>query len=106
MGIDQKTLNSIIARLTAVAQVERIILFGSAARDEMTADSDLDLLILEKSPENTRKESILLRKALRGMGYPFDIIVMSTQRFEETKDIFGGIAWPANKYGKTIYETA
>jgi len=36
----------------------------------------------------------------------FDIIVMATERFEESKGVIGGIAYPANKYGKVIYEAA
>jgi hypothetical protein len=31
---------------------------------------------------------------------------MRTDRFEETKSVIGGIAYPANKYGKAIYEAA
>jgi hypothetical protein len=29
---------------------------------------------------------------------------MSTTRFEETKGLIGGIAYPATKYGRVIYE--
>ncbi len=35
---------------------------------------------------------------------PFDILFIDTQWFEESKDVVGGIAYPANKYGKVIYE--
>jgi hypothetical protein len=31
---------------------------------------------------------------------------MARERFEETKNIIGGIAYPANKYGRVIYEAA
>ena len=34
----------------------------------------------------------------------FDVIAMDKERFTETKNVIGGIAYPANKYGKTIYE--
>jgi hypothetical protein len=30
-------------------------------------------------------------------------MVMATQRFEETKNIVGGLAYPANKHGRVIY---
>jgi len=36
----------------------------------------------------------------------FDIFIMSTERFEESKNVIGGIAFPANKYGQVIYEAA
>jgi hypothetical protein len=38
--------------------------------------------------------------------YPVDVIVMRTERFERTKRFTGGIAYPANKYGRVIYEAA
>lgn len=37
---------------------------------------------------------------------PFDVILMATEAFEESKNIVGGIAYPANKYGRIIYEAA
>jgi predicted nucleotidyltransferase len=107
MDVDQKLIEEIIGRILAVTQPERIILFGSAARGEMTPDSDIDLIVLKKAaPANSRKESIRLRQALRGLDRAFDIIVMTTDRFEESKGVIGGIAYPANKYGKVIYEAA
>ena len=106
MGVDEQVLNEIIRRIREVAKPERIILFGSAATGAMTKDSDIDLLIIEPAPENVREESLMVRNALRGLGYPFDIIIMATERFEESKGVIGGIAFPANKYGKVIYEAA
>ena len=106
MGIDDGLVQEIIRRVLGVAQVDRIILFGSAVAGRMTKDSDIDLLILEESPANRREESIRIRDSLRGLDYPFDIIVMATEWFEESKSVIGGIAYPASKYGKVIYEIA
>jgi len=89
-----------------VTPAERIIIFGSAATGKMTRDSDIDLLILKTNPDNIRQESVKVRRALSGLGYPFDIIVMATERFEESKEVVGGLAFPAHKYGKVIYEAA
>ena len=47
-----------------------------------------------------------IRGALGDIGYPVDVIVMRTERFERTKRVIGGIAYPANKYGRIIYEAA
>jgi hypothetical protein len=49
---------------------------------------------------------VKIRRALDDVGYPIDVIVISTKRFEETKNIFGGIAYPACKYGRVLYEAA
>jgi len=106
MGISPTLLNEIVARIVDVAKPQRIILFGSAATGQMTKDSDIDLLVLESAPGDTRQESVRIHQAMRGLGYPFDIIVMAVERFEESKEVIGGIAYPANKYGEVIYEEA
>ena len=106
MGIDDGLLNEIVRRLLAVAAPERIILFGSAAAERMTRDSDIDLLVVERSPSDLRREAVRLRAALRGLGHPFDIIVLSAEQFEESRNVIGGIAYPAAKYGKVLYEAA
>jgi predicted nucleotidyltransferase len=103
-SVEQKSIDTILQRILAVTQPERIILFGSAAQGEMSRDSDIDLLILESAPKNPRELTLRIRQSLRGLGYPFDIIVMSAERFEESKNVIGGIAYPANKYGRVIYE--
>ncbi len=106
MGIEEEIIHEIVKRVTSVVRAERIILFGSAATGHMTRDSDIDLLVIENSIENRDEDWLRLQQALRGMGYPFDIIVMARDRFEETKDVIGGIAYPAHRQGKVVYEAA
>ena len=106
MGIDEALIAEILRRILAASRPDRIILFGSAAVGRMTRDSDVDLLVLEKNPADAHRESVRLHDALRGLGVPIDVIVMPTERFEETKDLVGGIAYPARKYGKVLYEAA
>ena len=72
----------------------------------MTADSDIDLLVIEPMAENTRHESVRIRRALGDIGYPVDVIVMATERFEETKCVIGGGAYPAHKSGRVLYEAS
>ncbi len=103
---DERVIEETVRRILSVARPDRIILFGSAATGEMTPDSDIDMLLLMEVPGNVREERVRIRQALRGMGYPFDIFVMSPERFEESKNVFGGLAFPARKYGKVIYEIA
>ncbi len=104
MGIDQEVIDEITRRVTKVAPAERIILFGSAATGKMIKGSDIDLLILERDIEDPWGERRRVREALCDMVYPFDIILMTTDRFEETKNVIGGISYPASRYGKVIYE--
>jgi predicted nucleotidyltransferase len=106
MAIDDGLIREIVHRLLNVIHPDRIILFGSAATDQMNGDSDIDLLVVAPAASNTIDERVRLLRALRGLGFPFDVFIIGTEKFEETKDIFGGIAYPAHKYGRVIYEAA
>lgn len=106
MAIDEALTREIVRRILTVAEPDRVILFGSAATGQMAPDSDIDLLVVEPLPENSRDESVRIRRALGNIGYPVDVIVIATERFEETKAIIGGIACPAHKFGRVPYEAA
>jgi len=106
MGIDEETIQEIVRRILSVARPDRIILFGSAATGQMTRDSDIDLLIVEPDIRDRRNEYVRIRKALWDIDYPFDILFISTEWFDQSKGVVGGIAHPANKYGRVIYEAA
>jgi len=106
MGIDTLLEHEIVRRILTVSAPEKIILFGSAVSGEITRDSDIDLMIVEPELADRNDTYVRIRSALRGMGFPFDIILLSKAWFEESKDVIGGIAYPANKYGKVIYEAA
>ena len=47
-----------------------------------------------------------LRQAVYGLPYPVDVWVMGEQEFEETKNVIGGLAYPAQKYGVVLHENA
>ena len=106
MGIDESLVREIVRRILTVAQPDKIILFGSAATGAMTPDSDIDLLVVMGNPGDSCEEYVRIRRSLRDILYPFDIIIISTDWFEDSKEVIGGIAYPADKYGRVIYEVA
>ena len=50
MNIDAELLAKIVRRIVEVANPEKIILFGSAAKGGMGPNSDLDLLVIASGP--------------------------------------------------------
>ena len=103
-------VDEIVRRVLSVASPDKIILFGSAAAGNMTRDSDVDLLIVEAElkwkAEVWLDERLRIAETLGDLGYSFDIKLIRTEWFEESKEVIGGIAYPANKYGKVIYDAA
>ncbi len=96
----------LVRRVLSVARPERIVLFGSAASGRTSPDSDIDVLVVEKDPGNLLEKTVRLHHALRGLGHAVDVVVMAAERFEETKDVIGSIAYPASRHGRAIYEAA
>ena len=85
-------------------RIQRVLLYGSRARGTATDDSDFDLLVVEKDPVAKREEMARLRQAVTDQHHLVDIWVMGEEEFEETKDVIGGLAYPAHKYGLVLYE--
>lgn len=106
MTLKKTMVKKIVNGVLSVSQPDRIILFGSAASGAMTKDSDIDLLILKSNRFKYLDEYVRVRRALKNLSYPFDILFMDTRKFDRTKKWIGGIAYPAHKYGKVIYESA
>jgi len=104
--LPQTLVDEIVRRVLAVANPDKLILFGSAAAGTMTPDSDIDLLVVEPGPFDRREEYLRIRRALSEIEYPFDILFISREWFEESKEVIGGIAYPANKQGRVIYEAS
>jgi|SRR5262245_31726830 len=104
--LTDEAVREIVRRIVDVAKPDRVILFGSAAAGQMTPDSDIDLLVIEQTIADPRNETLRIRSALADLPAPFDVIVMERERFDETRGVIGGIAWPASRYGRVIYEAA
>ncbi len=104
--LSEEIVAEIVARVRDASRPEQVILFGSAATGGMTRDSDIDILVVLNKVADARQEAMRVRTALIGLQFPFDVVVISKDRFEETRGVIGGIAWPAERYGRVIYEAA
>ena len=76
--IEDSLLKEIVETIVREADPEQVILFGSRARDDARADSDIDLLIVEKAPftlqRSRRKEMARLYFALRKLPIAKDLL--------------------------------
>jgi uncharacterized protein len=103
---DRKIAEQLKRRLLASdgTRIQRVLLYGSRAKGTATKESDFDLLVVEKDPVAKREEMMRLRQVVSDQTHAVDIWVMGEQEFEETKDVIGGLAYPAHKYGLVLYE--
>jgi predicted nucleotidyltransferase len=90
-------------RLLEAAPEARVILFGSAARGELTQDSDLDFLVIERDVKDRHAEQVRLRRALRPLRIPVDVIVVSETYAEEWGPAKGSMVHAALTEGRMVH---
>ncbi|MEW6298519.1 MAG: nucleotidyltransferase domain-containing protein [Thermodesulfobacteriota bacterium] len=102
--VSQEKLNQIIQRIVAVAQPEKIILFGSAARGEMGPHSDVDLLVIKGGDIHRGRLTEEIYMHLSGIGQAVDVVVVTPEDIERYRDNFALVIYPALREGKVVYD--
>jgi predicted nucleotidyltransferase len=82
----------------------KIILFGSHARGEAGLKSDIDLLVVLPEVANKRKAAVAIRRILRDLPVPKDIVVTTPEEIARRGDLVGTVLRPALREGKVLYE--
>ncbi len=101
--VSQEVLEKIIQRIVEVAQPERIILFGSAAREEMGPHSDVDLLDVKSGEFDQSRLMGDIYMNLHGVGQAVDVILVTPEQVERYRNAHCLIIAPALREGKEIY---
>lgn len=83
--------------------VERVILFGSYARGEVTDDSDVDLLVIGSFEGRSVDKSVEIRMKLRP-GFPMDLLVRTPEKVRQRIDMGDGFMQEILEEGKVLYE--
>ncbi len=104
-GLDRETLDDIIRRIVEVAEPEKIILFGSAARGDMNRHSDVDLLIIKDGADALDLMGDIYMN-LDGVGAAVDAVVVSPDDVERYRDSHSVIIKPALQEGRVVYESS
>ena len=114
--VDDSEGNGFDRRALAVAQavydavtVEAVILFGSRARDDYRADSDIDLLlIVTDDPKSLERERIANEAAQETVGRIYghrldvDVVQYTAEQFEDEQPSINRLASRVAEYGITL----
>ena len=97
--------DELLRPVVEVFQPEKVILFGSHARGDGTADSDFDLLVIvadDTPPERLGLEA--RRRARRLYRRAADIIPCRRSIFEDKASVPGSFAHTIARQGVVVYE--
>ncbi|VVB87124.1 Nucleotidyltransferase domain protein [uncultured archaeon] len=103
LPITDELIQEIIKRIVSGIHPEKIILFGSYAYGSPTKDSDLDLLVIFPTEEPMHKRVTRIRKLLRDISIPKDIIVYTPQEVEKWKNASAAFITSIIKKGRVVY---
>jgi uncharacterized protein len=95
-------LNALVQALQRY-QPQRIILFGSAARGEADADSDLDVLVIKETPEPFVQRLETMAR-LCPPGVHADILVYTPEELQRMVEDGNPFILHALEEGRVIYE--
>lgn len=101
--IDDQTIEQAVTRLSqAAGEGARVVLFGSHGRGDADHNSDLDFLVIQHEVEDRAAEAVRLRRALRGILAPIDIIVVSQDQVDEWGAVRGTVIEAALSEGRVV----
>ncbi|MCU0644413.1 MAG: nucleotidyltransferase domain-containing protein [bacterium] len=98
-----EALDNLIESVVKEINPIKILIFGSWARGENKAESDIDLLVVMPDGIHRRKTAQMLYRNIRGIGVPFDLIVATVSDLEKHRNNIGLIYSTILSEGKEIY---
>ena len=98
------TARAMVARIVARFAPDRIIVFGSLARGETGPDSDIDLLVVMRLIDGSRRSTaVAILQELAGFEAPKDVVIVTPEEFATGRDLVGTVVFPAVREGRELY---
>ena len=93
----------VVERIVEGVRPEKVILFGSRARGDGNAESDIDLVVVHPGPESKRELELRIRRLFAAQGFSMDLLVLTPEEFREMQGVANSAARIAAREGVVCY---
>ncbi len=102
--VDDALYQEIVRRVVALADPEKVIVFGSRARGDHRPDSEIDLLVIKEASEPRHKRARALYGALASIPVEMDIMVYTPQEVAEWRGVEQAFITTATRERVVLYD--
>jgi len=105
-AVTTEKIQEAVQRIVEASRPLKVFIFGSQARSAARADSDLDLMVVLGEVSDPVKESVRLRRLLKGLLMAVDVLVVDRAKFDYWRDTPGNVFFEAARAGRLVYEAS
>ena len=102
--VDDALIQEITRRIVEGVHPNRIILFGSRARDNARPDSDIDLFVELDTTESRLERYMRVNQLFYGRHWSMDLIVMTPKEVRERRTVRHSIIPIIEREGKILFD--
>ena len=103
-SVDDALIQEITRRIVEEVHPNRIILFGSRARDNARPDSDIDLFVELDTTESRLERYMRVNQLFYGRHWSMDLIVMTPKEVRERRTVRHSIIPTIEREGKILFD--
>ena len=100
---DEEELMAIVTAIREEIDPERIVLFGSGARGELSAKSDIDLMVVKAGCHRLGTRQRIYEALPVGRSRPVDVLVARPEDIKTYRDAPWSAIYSATREGKEVY---
>jgi uncharacterized protein len=101
--LTERDIQRIVDRIVEGYAPELVGIFGSYAIGRATKASDLDLLVIKRTPEIRPVRILTVRSLLLGVLHPLDIHVATPEEFEAARREEYSFSWSVARQAKVLF---
>jgi len=103
--IDMETIQEVARLIVARFHPQRVVLFGSYAREEADPNSDVDLLVEMHLPTKRAEKGNPVRRAIaERFVLPVDVVIKSPEMIEKYRNDPHSLVYQALEEGVVLYD--